>query len=197
MIFQKIHPVEDAEQIAEYYQTIYTALGGNTDDEQLWLIKKEGWTVVAAYDGYFYEEEDETRLIQVLWNFGYTEFIAVAWSKGYFYPRAYVIPTSFAGVEEFRLNHYGWYVFFAGQPDWFILIANTLNFILIGGKPEFVQQVLGCELEEAAVEIRKMSESDYLHPVVCRYYAYLLYQTQVVYPQAEPGTRISLGLLID
>lgn len=84
--------------------------------------------------------------------------------------------------------------FFAGKPDWFILLANTMDIILVGRPPDFVRQFLGCEPDEIAQKIRKMSESPNLDPFTRKYYSYLLEQLNITYPQSEPGTIVNLEL---
>jgi hypothetical protein len=165
----------------------------------LWLVKHKDWIVAVAYIGVISSAEARERMVQTLLDRDNNHFMAAALSdiSGTDYAPILEIPSTVEGILDFMCDYFSWwwYVFFAGSPDWFILPARTLDFVLVGGEPEFVRQILGCEPEEAAVEIREMSESEYLDPAVCRYYAYLLQQTQVVYPQAEPGTRINLGLI--
>jgi hypothetical protein len=195
--FEVIRPIESPAQIAEYYATIHKAIGGttNSDDEHLWLVKQEGWIAAVAYDGFFYADKDEARLVQTLTDYGYQEFIATAWSEVRHTPPVLALPTTVDAIEEFRVNTFCWYVLFAGNPDWLILLAHTLDFIIVAGQPDFVQQVLGCNPDEAAKEIQEMSESKYLNPAVRKYYAHLLEQLRVVYPHAQPGEIIDLGLL--
>lgn len=195
MTFQLIRPVESSSQLAEYYSLIHRAIGGNTGDSQLWLIKQEGWVAAVAYDGSFYADEDEARLVQTLSEHNYKEFIATTWSRLRATPPALVVPATVDAIEEFRVSTFHWYVLFSGQPDWLILIADTLDFIIVAGQPNFVQEVLGCDPDEAARDIQEMSESEYLNPVVRKYYAHLLEQLRIVYPQAQPGEIIDLGLL--
>jgi hypothetical protein len=194
MAFEVIQPVESPDQIAEYYQIIGRAVGGDTSNGELWLIKQDGWIVTAAYSGCFYAFEDEERLIKTLLDYGYQAFNAVALSKVSGSPNVLTIPATVLGMEDFKYNVFWWYVWFAGRPDWFILIVNSLDIIIVGGKPNFVRRVLGCEPDEAFKEIREMSESENLDPVVRKYYSHLLKQLQITYPQLEPGTIINLGL---
>jgi hypothetical protein len=196
--FQVARLIESPTQIAEHYETIHKAIGGttNSNDDQLWLVKQEGWVAVVAYGGCFYAATDEARLVQTLLDYGYQEFIATAWSEVLNTPPVLALPTTVEALEELRLTIFcWWYVLFAGEPDWFILLAHTLDFIIVAGPPNFVQQVLGCDPDEAAGDIQEMAESEYLNPVARKYYAHLLEQLWVVYPQAQPGEIIDLGLL--
>lgn len=195
MAFRVVMPIDSSEQIDRYYRSINSVIGGNTNDGKLWVKKKEDWIAVVQYDGNFYEDNNEARLVQALLKRGYQEIIAVAWSTVVYGTSVLVVPTTVAGIEEFRLNSFCWYVLYAGEPDWFILLAHTLDFIIVAGQAEFVCQVLGCSPDEAFTEIREISESEYLDPVVRRYYAHLIEQLQSVYIQSKPGTTINLGLL--
>ncbi|PSB14556.1 hypothetical protein C7B65_26270 [Phormidesmis priestleyi ULC007] len=195
MDFEVIHPVESPDHIRRYREIIRRAIEGNTGKGQLQLIKQAGWIAVPTHIGDLYAFEDEDRLIQTLLDHGYQEFIAVDLSKMQNVSDVLIIPATVLGMEDFKYNIFGWYVWFAGKPDWFILMANTLDFIIVAGQPDFVRRVLGCEPEQASIDIREMSESEYLDPVVRKYYAHLLEQLQITYLQSEPGTIVNLGLL--
>jgi hypothetical protein len=198
MTFQFVRPIESPSEVAEYRAIIHQAIGGcvNSKDDRLWLVKRKGWTAAIAYDGYFYEEESEARLIQTLLDFGYQEFIAISWSKVRLSPPVLVLPTSIDSIEEVRLNTFHWYVFFAGQPDWFILLAQSLDLVIVAGQHEFVCQVLGGEPDkaEACLDFRSMAEN-HVSLDLRRYYTHLLKQIEMIYPQAQPGEVVNLGLL--
>ncbi|NJR50407.1 MAG: hypothetical protein HC780_13435 [Leptolyngbyaceae cyanobacterium CSU_1_3] len=104
--FQVARPIESPAQIAEYYETIHKAIGGttNSNDDQLWLVKQEGWVAVAAYSGCFYAAKDEARLVQTLSDCGYQEFIATAWSEVLNTPPVLTLPTTVEALEELRLT---------------------------------------------------------------------------------------------
>jgi hypothetical protein len=198
MAFQLIRSIESSTEIAECYRVIHQAIGGqiHSVNDSLWLVKLENWTAAIAYQGYFYEDEDQARLVQTLLSFGYSSFNAVSWSKSDLSPPVLVIPTSINGLEEFRLNIMSWYVLFAGKPDWFILLADSLDFMIVAGQSELVCQILGDipERAEACLAFRSMAES-YAYKDVRRYYRHLLTEVQVTYPKAAPGDVINLGLL--
>jgi hypothetical protein len=195
MLFEVTQPITDPDQVEKYYNTIWTTIGGNTNDSRLWLVKRKGWIATVAYSGEFYSHDAESRLMRTLSQYGYKEFVAIAWSKVHRTPPVLILPITVEALEELIINTFCWYVFFAGEPDWFILFAHTLDYLIVAGQPEFVRQVLGRAPEAAAAEIREMSESENLNPVVCRYYKHLLWQTQVLYPQAQSGEIVNLGLL--
>jgi hypothetical protein len=190
-----IRLIESPDQVTDYYRIIHKAIGGNVSDGSLWLVKQKDWVAVVAYEGRLYFDENEDRIVQTLANFGYTEFIAVTWTN--FSPPfpCYVVPATVDGLGDLTVNTFHWYVWFAGNPDWFILVPKPMDFIIVAGQPDFVRQILGCELDEASIDIREMSESEYLDSVIRKYYVHLLEELQIAYPKAEPGTVINLGLL--
>lgn len=193
-MIQSIHSLDLVES---YYKDIHNVIGGCIDDNQLWLVKREGWTVAIAHIEFFYSREGKERISKVLMNLGYKNFVAASLSKVTDYAPILVIPSTVSGIDEFRIDYcsWYWYVFFAGEPDWFILPAQTLDFIIVAGKKDFVEQLLGCSLEEASMDIQEMAESENFETSVCKYYAHLLKQIQTVYPEAETETVVNLGLL--
>lgn len=199
MTQQLIQSINSPQQVNYYYKVIHNAIGGCINDGQLWLIKRAEWVIAIAHIEIFYSREGKTRIAQTLLNFGYPSFIAAALSKvtETDYAPILVIPSTDDGIDDFICDYFSWYwyVFFSGNPDWFILPAQTLDFMIIAGQPDFVNQVLGCEPHEASMDIREMSEVGNFEPPVRKYYAHLLEQIQMVYLQAEPGTIINLGLV--
>ncbi|NJR50409.1 MAG: hypothetical protein HC780_13445 [Leptolyngbyaceae cyanobacterium CSU_1_3] len=194
--FKFIHPIENAGKIAEYHQTIGKLLGTVYSDRDLWIRKKDNWIAVASHDS-FIEGEFEARLVKALAarTCTYTEVIAIAWEKLLNFPLAFTIPLTLEALEEFDISNPGFlFVLFAGEPDWLIFVTR-LDYLIIAGQPAFVYEVLGCEPDQAFNGIQKMSESEYINPVVRRHYAHLLKQLQVLYPQVEPETVLNLGWL--
>lgn len=80
---------------------------------------------------------------------------------------------------------------YAGEPDW-VIVFTKLNYLVITGKKSFVQQVLGCEIDEAFREfydfLSDYSDSDSLKKILLSVYHRLLY----TYPQVECETIIKL-----
>ncbi|WP_156427172.1 hypothetical protein [Leptolyngbya sp. NIES-2104] len=192
--FKHICPIEDPTQLHTYHQIIDSVLGTIYSEDDLWIRKQENWIAVATSDSFF-ESEFEVRLAKTLKAYGYSQIIAVAWEKLLNFPQAFVIPSTLEAISEFNLKNPGFmFVIFAGSPDWLILLTR-LEFLITAGQSSFVDAILGCEFENAFGEIPEMSESEYINPVIRRHYSHILEQLQVIYPQVEPGTIISLGWL--
>jgi hypothetical protein len=172
--FTNIRPIESSDKIAEYHQIIGRLLGTVYSEQELWIRKEKQWIAVVANDSSVGEEFD-VRLVATLTAYGYSEVIAVAWENLLNFPHAFVIPTTLEAIEEFN----GKFVLFAGKPDWLILLTR-LDYLIIAGQPKFVREVLGCEPEQAFNGIQGMSESEYIDPVVRKYYAHLLKQLQAL-----------------
>lgn len=188
MKYTKISIVESSESIAHYYQTIYKAIGGSSETDELWLIKQPGWIAVCAQEETFYSE----NLIK-LQKYGYSEITALSWSDCS--PLAIDIPLTPEAISEFFMKKVLWYVLYAGQPDWLILLANTLDLWLVAGPPELVHTILGCSPEQAFRSLEEFAhESKYVTLRGQQYYDYLLYQLRSIYPSAQVGTVINLGL---
>ncbi len=66
----------------------------------------------------------------------------------------------------------------------------------MAGQQEFVCQVLGDKPEkaESCLDFRLMAEN-HVNLSIRRYYTHLLTQIQIIYPQAESGAILNLGLL--
>jgi hypothetical protein len=149
------------------------------------LVKREGWIAVCAREGIF----SASNFIAALVDYGYMEFTATPWCD---VGPMMIVPSNLDSMYTCMMKQIFWYVLSAGEPDWVILYANTLDFYLILGNQDFIEKVLDCPISEAFASIEGLIErSRYISEIGKAHFVDLLHQLRVVYPQAENGSLIS------
>ena len=81
---------------------------------------------------------------------------------------------------------------FAGEPDWLILYERILDYLIVCGEKDFVEEVLGCDTNEVFESIEEVtSESRFISNIGKGHFRDLLYKLRVLYPQAQLGDEIN------
>jgi hypothetical protein len=149
------------------------------------LVKREGWIAVCFHESLF----SPSSFIAALVDYGYMEFTATPWCD---IGPMMIVPSTLDSMYTCMMKQILWYILSAGEPDWIILYANTLDFYLILGSQDFIEKVLDCSTHEAFASIEEIiDQSRYISEVGKAHFVDLLHQLRVVYPQAENGSLIS------
>jgi hypothetical protein len=176
--------VKSPELIAGYFQTLSKVIPKTSQDGNS-LIKQEGWIGVCAHEN----KRDLRAVLDTIQRHKYADFIAIEWNM--LEPRAMKVPSTPEGMDQFHSQNLHWMMLFAGKPDWIILFVNPLDFWLVAGTPDFVEEVLTCPPDEAFSELEEIvAESTFFTDVGRAHFSHLIHQLRFVYPAAQPGEAI-------
>jgi hypothetical protein len=133
-------------------------------DSPLYVVKHEGWSARAFYDGEFYEENQEEALANVLQEHDYTSFLMVPFYEDLSDESMTLTldllqePSTYEGFEEVRLNHcLDWYILCGGQPDWLILLTPVDDFMIVMGKDKIFDAICSNFSSDVWLRIEEMS----------------------------------------
>lgn len=172
-------------QVEEIYRTAQSAIR-RLSSTSTSLIKIENWTAVCFHECLL----DFPQISSAFKKYGYEEIVVLSW--GDIEMSAFILPTSEEkmGSSFFDIGALACLIF-SGKPDWLILYERTLDYLLICGKQDFVEEVLGCAKNDAFESIEEtIAESGFISDVGKGHFRDLLYKLKVVYLDAEPGAEI-------
>ncbi|MCP2729465.1 hypothetical protein [Limnofasciculus baicalensis] len=186
------HPVVNSESVNEIQKKLSKVVDISREDNLL-LIKQSGWVAVPVESGDHFSGDDRDKLLDCVLEYGYREIIAVPLEKLNDFPAAFIIPSTAESVEEFNRKCGGfWFAIFAGKPDW-VILCTKLDYLVITGKPSFVRQFLGSEIDEAFSLFYKFaSDCTYESVTWQNRLFFLLEQLKTEYPSAEADRAIDL-----
>jgi hypothetical protein len=178
--------IHNHEEINNYYMLINRVMQRKSQSAyKNVLIKQEDWVAVCAAE----ELRDYSAILRTIEQHGYTELRSVSWDM--LEPIVMKIQGTAQGLDDFRNCSVGWTILFVGKPDWMILFPHPEDFLLVAGKADMVEQLLGCTIEEAFNSIDEMiAESQFLSDEGRLYMTSLLYQLREVYSTASVGTSV-------
>ena len=157
--FETIKPLEITKQAAEVIDKVQGLVRTNGKD-RIAIVKKQGWIAIPVETGYHLSPEEQGKLHLVLQRRKISCFYAVAMEQLSNFPKAFSIPASSEGIEEFN-RCCGAFLFtiFSGKLDWLVL-CTELDFYIVAGEESFVQQFLGCSVEDAFLEFSDFISDD-------------------------------------
>lgn len=177
--------VTSSTQVEELHRTAHSAIqrlsGISTS-----LIKIENWIAVCFHECLL----DFSQISSAFKKYGHKEIVVLSWGDTEM--SAFILPTNEEemGISFFGIGTIGCLIF-SGKPDWVILYERTLDYLLICGKQDFVEQVLGCSKSDAFESIEEViKNSGYISDIGKQHFRDLLYQLRVVYPTANNGSEI-------
>lgn len=201
MEMKLMEPILDFKDILNAKNKFLRFIGQNSGEvDSFWIIKNQNWQVKAIYDGDLYEDKSETLLMRTLNKYGFSSLTGVSFLQcihgGNFSPFNVVnIPATIAGIEEFRVHSiFDWCLLFSGDPDWAILVVHSMDFLLIMGKDGIFSELYNIFSDDVLSGLSEMSKSEHLCKDIRDFYTNLLYQVDVVYPEAKVGEVISIKL---
>ena len=173
-------------EVQKLYRTSDLAIYSSSNQSTA-LIKRRNWVAVCFHECLI----DFSQISSAFQKYGYETVIALSWDEAD--QSGFVIPTDeesmsgcFFGVGTIAC------VIFAGEPDWLILYERTLDYLIICGEKDFVEEVLGCDINEAFESIEEViSESRFISDIGKGHFRDLLYKLRVLYPQAQLGDEIN------
>lgn len=196
--FKFVQLVCSPDEINNYYGIASQVIGGLNSEYELWVIKQESWTAVAAAANLLGDEDYQKKFVTVLAQYGYTEIKVVGWHRD-ISPSAMIVPVNVNALDEVRRSGMlVGYALFVGYPDWLIFVCTTLDYMLIMGMPEFVEDILAIidyTAEQAFSDLREYGICKQCTLEEREFYSRIADRLQSLYPKLVPGEIINLGWL--
>jgi hypothetical protein len=193
----------DIEYILSIQKKIAQFIGrDNEKNSPLYLVKHQGWSARAFYDGEFYEDDQEKALAKVLQAYGYTSFVMMPLCLDLFDKSKKMVfdlleePSTYEGFEEVRLNHcLSWYILYGGQPDWIILLTPVDDFMIVIGRKQIFDSICSNFSSDVWTGIEEMANSDMLNSHRRFLYNNLIDNLNNVYETAPEGEILYINLM--
>jgi hypothetical protein len=173
-------------EVEELYRTIELAIQSLSNTSTA-LIKRKNWIAVCFHECLM----DFSQISSAFQKYSYKEVVSLSWNETE--QSGFVVPTDEdnMGICFFWAGTIAC-VIFAGQPDWIILYERTLDYLLICGEEDFVEELIGCSKDEAFASIEEViAESRFISGIGKQHFKDLLHKLRVVYPNADPGSKIT------
>lgn len=178
--------ITDTTEVQKLYRTVDLVIR-KLSNTSTTLIKRNNWIAVCFHECLI----DFSQISSAFQKYRYEEVIVLSWDETD--QSGFLIPTDKENVRGcfFSVGIIAC-VIFSGEPDWIILYERSLDYLIICGTKETIEEVLGCSTNKAFESIEEViAESRFISNIGKGHFRDLLYKMKVVYPQAKLGDEIT------